>query len=816
VVIGRRAAIVVVAAVSLACCGAVWADSRGEGAGYGFRYDPMLLVNSDRGLRGALVRKMIFRRTSTADQAAISAGVKEICDKQNRSGEFPDEQTAASVIMLRRMGVSTDSGVLRSAMSYVVKREHRKDGTLDVLQLQAACLADRRPHRKLIIESLRRMADEGESLIGIGKVEPGMLVERIKTAWAGLDMTPVDVFAAKGLTWIADNLSAAGCLDNTDPWAYVDLAGIVDHPLGRKILENQIPLILRGQRPDGGWGDRTLDVFRALKRYGLLEKYRKLPPLPSDWKIVRSIPAPPGGVSTMTWGGGRLWVYQPATRQAVAISPADAKVLKRLPLPAGYVVGIGWWDGALAVTLKTPGRVLQVDTATGKVKRTMTLDQTIRLARSATKVGDKLWVPDGGNGDVAVLDPAQPGKFTRLLLAGPGPAMIAPAGKAVWHADSLAGTIIKSGLNGKLLDWGENPFAADIAGLAFDGKRLWAIDPANSRICAIEKAAPGKGGLAWLSRGTSITKKLTFAPKDPAGSVKIKLRVANTASVAAKINATFTPTDAVAVAPKGFNLNMPAGSEKFIDVKVGPFKPAADGDLPPLALKWTTDYTVAGAAQRFARGRDLRILPKFRCPRRKDKVEVDGNLAEWKLLPFDVAKPEQVLGNVDAHTGADDCRFRFATAVHGNFLYVAVQVTDDKVDVRPGKFFRRQDSVEVRLHGMRTFASSRSRGEREYEDLLPIVVAPGKTAADTRIMRAGDMPTNSKIAGVITKAGYNIEIAIPSQYLVARQRGAWWEFRLNVAVNDYDGPGAAAQLWWKPDWRTPQTYDGSGTFLRDR
>ncbi len=76
--------------------------------------------------------------------------------------------------------------------------------------------------------------------------------------------------------------------------------------------------------------------------------------------------------------------------------------------------------------------------------------------------------------------------------------------------------------------------------------------------------------------------------------------------------------------------------------------------------------------------------------------------------------------------------------------------------------------------------------------------------------------TNSKIVGVLTKTGYNIEIAIPSQYLVARQRGAWWEFRLNVAVNDYDGPGAGAQLWWKPDWRTPQTYDGSGTFLRDR
>ena len=815
-VIGRRAAIVLVmAAASLACRGAAAADG-GKQPQYGFRYDPMLLVESDRGLRGALVRTMVFRRTSPADNRTIHARFKEITDKQNRSGAFPDEQTAPSVIMLRRMGMATDSGVLRSAIDHIVRRERRKDGTLGVLQLQAACLADRRKHRKLIIASLRGMADEGNSLIGLGKVEPGMLVERIKTAWAGLDMTPVDAFAAKGLAWIADNLSPAGCLDNTDPWAYVDLAGIVDHPLGRKIVENQIPLILRGQRPDGGWGDRTVDVFRALEKYGLLEKLRKLPPLPSDWKVVRSIPAPAGGLLTMTWGGGRLWVYHPATHQAFALSPTDGKVLKKLRLPAGNVFGIGWWDGALAVTQNMPRRLLQVDPDTGKVKRSITLDERIRLVQSPAQVGGRIWIGDGFNGNVAVLDPARPDNFGRLVLAGPGPAMIAPAGRAVWHADSLARTIIKSDLSGKLLDWGENPFVGDLAGLAWDGKQLWAIDPDNNRICVIEKAAGGKGGLGWLSRGTSVTKDLTFAPADPTGSVKIKLRVAHTASLPAKINATFAPTEAFAPAPKGFNLNMPAGSQKLIDVQVGSFKPRADGDLPPLTLKWTAAYTVAGKPLRFARRRDLRILPKFACPRRKDKVVVDGNLAEWKVLPFDIVKPEQVLGNVDAYTGGDDCRFRFAVATDGSFLYIAVQVTDDKLFADRSKSIRRQDSVEVRLHPMRTFISSRSRGEGEYENLLPIVVAPGKAPADARVIRAGEMPIGSKVVSVTTKTGYNTEIAIPGRYLVARQRGSWWEFRLNVAVNDFDADGIGAQLWWKPDWRTPQTYDGSGTFRRDR
>jgi hypothetical protein len=41
---------------------------------------------------------------------------------------------------------------------------------------------------------------------------------------------------------------------------------------------------------------------------------------------------------------------------------------------------------------------------------------------------------------------------------------------------------------------------------------------------------------------------------------------------------------------------------------------------------------------------------------------------------------------------------------------------------------------------------------------------------------------------------------------------------LNVAVNDRDTSGDSieglSQIWWRPDWRTDETYDGSGTFRR--
>ena len=70
------------------------------------------------------------------------------------------------------------------------------------------------------------------------------------------------------------------------------------------------------------------------------------------------------------------------------------------------------------------------------------------------------------------------------------------------------------------------------------------------------------------------------------------------------------------------------------------------------------------------------------------------------------------------------------------------------------------------------------------------------------------------MACVRTATGHITEIAIPAAYLDAKAGGRWKEFRLNVAVNDYDTPDKGAQLWWRPDWRTDQTYVGSGTFRR--
>ena len=54
--------------------------------------------------------------------------------------------------------------------------------------------------------------------------------------------------------------------------------------------------------------------------------------------------------------------------------------------------------------------------------------------------------------------------------------------------------------NGPLLDWGEKPFGIATAGIAWDGKNLWALDAKNKRICVIEKTESGKEITASLNK----------------------------------------------------------------------------------------------------------------------------------------------------------------------------------------------------------------------------------------------------------------------------------------------------------------------------
>ena len=370
------------------------------------------------------------------------------------------------------------------AQAILARVRGEKDGELGVYDLRAVC------HAGLGSDPLARKELDG-------------LIERVttKNIWHCCPWGPF--LMARGL-WFARDLAdvrpaldlalgkfhkavgPTGCVYDKDPISLIDTTGVVEHPLSRKILERQLPLILRIQRPDGGWGDRSFQVFRALMKHKLLEPLRKLPPLPPDWRVVRSIPAPADKLNSLAWDGTRLWTCRPASGEAFALSPNDGRVLKRLTLPKGATFGVGWWDGALAVTQGKPKRLLALDPDTGKITRRVPLGKVHEVG-SVAAIDGTLWVCDCWMPCMWAIDPAKPTTPRYVGLATPGPVHLCAQGNSLWHDDWLVPVLTRSSLKGKPLALGSAPFP--IKGLAWDGTRLWALDAKAKRLCVVEKTA---------------------------------------------------------------------------------------------------------------------------------------------------------------------------------------------------------------------------------------------------------------------------------------------------------------------------------------
>ena len=465
---------------------------------YGFRYDPMEFVDTDATLQGAQVRTSVFRYPSQGDQGLLDRRIGEILALQRKDGRFADtsKETGRTLLEALELGLPHHRSEVQRAVSAILRQKRsgqnanewlEREGCMSVYPLHALCLLGRSDVEEVAF-SLRWLAERPEEYVGFDKGCPWCPIVVLKGLWAGRAYEDVDVGPAidTGLRWIDDNLNEAGCLGWKDPWGVVDCAGYIDLPLTRDIIEKQIPMILRAQKSDGGWGDRSLNVFRALVTHGLLEQLSSLPPLPSDWRIAREIPAPSHDLFTMTWDGHNLWVRDTKANEAISVSTEGGEVLKRVKLPVDKVFGIGWWDDALALTQTEPKRLLKVDAETGDIRQEILLDDMEEVLGVAQVEGE-MWIGDGFTCSARVIDLADTSCRRWQTPAGPGPLSLTPEGDALWHIDFWAPAIIKSARDGRLLDWGEKPFDGAIEGLAWDGQSLWALDSQRKRICVIEK-----------------------------------------------------------------------------------------------------------------------------------------------------------------------------------------------------------------------------------------------------------------------------------------------------------------------------------------
>ena len=234
-----------------------------------------------------------------------------------------------------------------------------------------------------------------------------------------------------------------------------------------------------------------------LHRHGLLEALGGLPPLPPDWQVVRSIPAPGPNPFNIVWDEDKLWVHDWTDDTATAVSPTDGAVLNTVKLPKGGEGGaFGAWDGSLWVLPSHTKTISRIDPASGEVQDEINIDFPVTVFAAMVKVRDKVLISeqDGGFWTLAADDLAEPPDRDSDVKLGCGmPDFMAAHGEQIWCWSCVwFQGMMKCDLDGHVLDWGGLPFGPDHHGIAWDGNELWALDKKNKRICVIEKTESGK------------------------------------------------------------------------------------------------------------------------------------------------------------------------------------------------------------------------------------------------------------------------------------------------------------------------------------
>ncbi|MFC1453059.1 hypothetical protein ACFLSJ_06895, partial [Verrucomicrobiota bacterium] len=465
---------------------------------HGFRYDAMRWVNHSDSFRAAQVRKFVFKQTLEGDEQIINAEIERVVSTLPSADR---EQFGGRLTELIELGASPARSEISGALSryctedLVRERAVELTGWCAARFLRAAAMGGWDDKKKIATAAKQLTTIDAETMLNW---DPWGWARSVKAALAVRHLVDTTALIDTWMQALHGESNPAGCVRDFDPWDMFDAVVAVDHPLATDMVTRYLPMVMQSQSPDGGWDKRSLPVFTALVKHGLLGPLSELPSRPSPWQITHSIPAPAGNLNTLTWDGSRLWVLDLDTDTAIAVSPEDGRELKRLTAPLegpGKIIGVGWYKDSMVITAggkehhEGPARVYLVDPDKGTARKILGVDAPWGPCGS-TQVGDNLWIAHGW---LVVINPETGEDHGHHSDYGSWSHDLAAEGDTLWHTDEWAPFLFHSDLNGNLIDSFEQPFfthlgeGMPVAGITYDGERLWALDKKNKRICVIER-----------------------------------------------------------------------------------------------------------------------------------------------------------------------------------------------------------------------------------------------------------------------------------------------------------------------------------------
>lgn len=454
---------------------------------YGFRQDPMEWAASADSLDGARVRTHVLQQPNPGDSAIIEEEIQRIFSSQNPEHEL---------WRLLDLECPTERPEFQKAFKTMLD----SDDPLEAYNLNIACRAGWE-NTDALKGAMVKTQTQVESL-NFWEACPWHGQNFLQILWAGRQHHDVIATVERGLTIMRDHLTDERYWPMyLDPFGWLECTGYIDHPIAEEIVLKMIPMILRAQDEDGSWGgedhmgygpgSHTFAAFRALYKWGLIEQLRSKPPLPPEWTLMKTIPAPRGELCTMAWDSSRLWVYDKTTSHAVAISPEEGTVLHSVKMPDN-TYGIAWSNGSLLASRIEPEALFYIDPDTGAVQREITPPSEVWGMFSAiAELDHRICIGNHMCSGVHFLTENRISKHIQWL-AGASVIDMVCVNNQIWHIDAFSRLLILSDPSdptqpAALVDWATAPFGQNTAGLTWDGERLWALDAAKHRISRIER-----------------------------------------------------------------------------------------------------------------------------------------------------------------------------------------------------------------------------------------------------------------------------------------------------------------------------------------
>lgn len=239
-------------------------------------------------------------------------------------------------------------------------------------------------------------------------------------------------------------------------------------------------------------------------------------------------------------------------------------------------------------------------------------------------------------------------------------------------------------------------------------------------------------------------------------------------------------------------------------------------DIEPIPL-------FAWYVYKYEDGREIKLDDKFALApvkkemfeRSENEVVLDGKLDDWTGLPFRGNYKSVITDDVGEYAGDYDAHYEFNVMFDEEYLYLGMAVWDDELVRDKNGSFWDQDAILINMDARPSHVSANGRGANRFNDYLHINVTPATSKRDTPdVYQEERLPEGTRIVTRKSVQGFDMELAVPLEYIKDMGGENWNSVRLNVCYFDVDDNASRTGIWWFPEWSSNANFIGSGTLFK--